>query len=113
MTDAEYFHQHKDDSEEWGEPKPLTKRSEKRRLASLVSVRLSPDEVDIVRRVATERQMTLSGFMRNAALAAAEVHSAPLTTGALHGRIETRTENNADQPGVALWTFPASVTAAA
>lgn len=72
-SDAEYYQQHKDDEAEWGDavPAPSSAKSESRRLASMVSVRLSPEEVDFLRAFAVAQGQSLSGFLRACALAAA------------------------------------------
>jgi len=71
MEDAEYYQAHKDEEEEREvEAEPLP-RPERRRLASMVSVRFSPEEVHRVRAAAEALEMSLSGFVRQAALEAA------------------------------------------
>jgi hypothetical protein len=112
MSDEEYFQGHKDDTDEWGEPEPPAGPNEKRRLAAMVSVRLSPGESDAIRKVAAARQMTLSGFMRQAALAEAGLLPRSAGLGA-RARVETRTTNLSEQPGAARWTLRESVTAVA
>lgn len=65
---AAYFEAHKDDLDEWEEaegPKP------RRRLASMISVRLSPREAEIVREAAQRETVSVSAFIRQAALQAA------------------------------------------
>ena len=70
-TEAErvaYYEAHKDDPDEWGEvetPRP------RRRLASMISVRLSPREAEIVREAAEREKVSVSAFIRQAALQAA------------------------------------------
>ena len=73
---AEYYEAHKDDPSIWGEPTPVKPR---RRLASMISVRLSPDEVEVVRAAADQRGLSVSGFLRTAALKEAnrEVRPSP------------------------------------
>jgi hypothetical protein len=61
---------------------PTERREERRRLASMVSVRFSPDEEQAVRRAATARRQSVSNFIRQLVLAevrAAQV--APLSAG--------------------------------
>lgn len=53
-SDGEYYDSHKDDEDEWGDPLP-PRRTERRRLAAMVSVRFSPAEGEIVRQVAAAR----------------------------------------------------------
>jgi hypothetical protein len=62
---ADYYEKHKGDPEVWGEPLPAKPR---RRLASMISVRLSPDEAEAIREMADSRGLSLSGFLRMAAL---------------------------------------------
>jgi hypothetical protein len=62
---AEYYESHKDDPELWGEPQPAKPR---RRLASMISVRLSPDEADAIREAAEREGLSVSAFLRAAAL---------------------------------------------
>lgn len=62
---AEYYESHKDDPDVWGEPLPTRPR---RRLASMISVRLSPDEAEAIRAAAEARGMSVSAFLRMAAL---------------------------------------------
>lgn len=64
--DAAYYQQHGDDEGEWGEA--VRTRSERRRLASMVSVRFSPEEADRVRNAASAVGRSLSDFIRQAAL---------------------------------------------
>lgn len=70
-TRAEYYEEHKDDPDEWGEPEPAKPR---RRRASMVSVRLAPEEIVIIRTAADERGMSVSEFLRSTALNAAQHH---------------------------------------
>jgi Mobilization protein NikA len=62
---ATYYEAHKDDPEEWGEGLPAKQR---RRLASMFSVRLSPSEAAEVRAAAERRGVSVSAFLRAAAL---------------------------------------------
>jgi hypothetical protein len=59
----------KDDAEEWGDavPAPAASR-EKRRLAAMVSVRLSPEELESLQRHVQRLDLTVSGFLRHLAL---------------------------------------------
>jgi hypothetical protein len=65
---AQYYQAHKDDEDEWGEPERPPPAAPKRRLASMISVRFSPDEADIVRRAAEDADESLSHFVRKATL---------------------------------------------
>lgn len=100
--DAEHYQTHRDDPEEWGEAsRPKIVR---RRLASMVSVRFSPEEQDLVRAVAKRRQTSVSNFVRLATLkecgvtqpAGWVVHEAPHTV-----RDEWTSEGF--QSGIVFW----------
>jgi len=71
MTEQEraaYYEAHGgDDVEEWGEPEPDSGKP-RRRLASMISVRLAPEEADAVREAARRNGVSVSAFMREAAL---------------------------------------------
>jgi hypothetical protein len=56
------------DSEEWGEP--IAKKP-RRRLGAMISVRLAADELEQVRQAAEARRVSVSAFLREAALQAA------------------------------------------
>jgi hypothetical protein len=69
----------KDDVDEWGNATPDpdstdpavasgTKSAPKRRLAAMVSVRLSPEELEAVQARAAERGESVSGYLRGVAL---------------------------------------------
>jgi len=66
-TRAQYYQAHKDDEDEWGEPEQPP-ASQKRRLASMISVRFSPDEVKMIRWAAKTVDESVSQFVRKAAL---------------------------------------------
>jgi hypothetical protein len=66
-ADATYFQEHKDDPGEWGPPEKAPS-SERRRLASMISVRFSPEEAAAVRDAAASAGESLSNFVRQAAL---------------------------------------------
>ncbi len=66
---AEHYEAHKDDETEWEEPEAAPK--ERRRLASMISVRLSPKEAQVVREAAEQQRVSVSAFLRRAALLAA------------------------------------------
>lgn len=70
---AAYYEANKDDPDEWGEAKPPTRP--RRRLASMFSVRLAPAEAAVVRQAAESSGISVSAFLRTAAL-----------TEAMHGR---------------------------
>jgi len=66
---AQYYQAHKDDEDEWGEPEQPPKSSKpKRRLASMISVRFSPQETKMIRRAAEAAGESVSQFVRKAAL---------------------------------------------
>jgi uncharacterized protein (DUF1778 family) len=61
-----------DDPEAWGEPEPKRKRkSERRQRGALVSVRFTPEELALVQAHAAEAGTSVSGYLRNLALATA------------------------------------------
>lgn len=66
--DAEYYQEHRDDEEEWGEP--LEPRSERRRLASMISVRFTPEEAEQIRKAAAQADSSVSDFIRQSTLLA-------------------------------------------
>jgi len=70
MTDSEYYQATKDDDDEWGEPVPAPRsgRPGSRRMGSMVSVRLSAEEAGRLRLAAEAAGLSLSGFLRDAAL---------------------------------------------
>jgi hypothetical protein len=71
---AEQIEAMRDDAEAWGEPiaEPKRKRkSERRQRGALVSVRFTPDELASVQEHAAEAGTSVSGYLRNLALAAA------------------------------------------
>jgi len=70
-SDASYYHQHKDDPDEWEEAPAPPARRPKRRLDAMISVRFSPAEIDILREAAGHRNETVSTFVRTYALRAA------------------------------------------
>jgi Protein of unknown function (DUF1778) len=65
-SDADYYEQHKDDEQDWGEP--IQSQQPRRRLAAMISVRFSPDEQTWIRDAASARGESLSHFVRMAAL---------------------------------------------
>jgi hypothetical protein len=65
----------RDDEDAWGGPSPEPERkrkSERRQRGALVSVRFSPDELASVQAHAAEAGNSVSGYIRNLALAAAQ-----------------------------------------
>jgi len=69
MNDAEHYQQHKDDSSEWEEV--AEPRRPSRRLGSMISVRFSDAEAQLVRAAASRHGASVSAFVREAALTAA------------------------------------------
>ena len=63
-----------DDPDAWGEPvpNPSPRRSERRRRGTVVSVRLTAEELAKVQSYAERRDLSLSGALRTAALEAEE-----------------------------------------
>jgi len=71
---AEQLESMRDDPEAWGEPTnktPAKRKSERRQRGALVSVRFSPDELAAVQAHAAEVGTSVSGYLRDLALAAA------------------------------------------
>jgi hypothetical protein len=71
---AEQIEAMRDDAEAWGEPVPepgRKRKSERRQRHAMVSVRFSPDELASVQEHAAEAGTSVSGYLRNLALAAA------------------------------------------
>jgi hypothetical protein len=69
---ADFYQAHKDDPEIWGEPvaSPIRKVGRPSRgLAMRITVRFSPDEAAIIRRIAEEQEVPLSEVVRQAVLA--------------------------------------------
>jgi hypothetical protein len=67
---ADRYQARQDDDTEWGEPLPAP--AARRRLDSMLSVRLAPREVDAVRAAAERLGLSVSAFLRRAALQEAE-----------------------------------------
>ena len=65
-ADAAYYEQHRDDPEEWGEPEPAPGATERRRLGAAITVRLTPDEADLLRALAKREGRPFSGIVRDA-----------------------------------------------
>jgi hypothetical protein len=86
----------RDDPDAWGDPVPEPKRkrkSERRQRGAMVSVRFSPDELTSVQEHATEAGMSVSGYLRNLALAAARQ---PVVTGVWVGGATFNTSATAE-----------------
>jgi len=92
--DADFYQHHKHDPSEWAKP---VVRSERRRLAAMISARFSPEEERGVREVAERRGKTLSTLVRDAVLKDCgltggpppDPSERPIPTGAIgvHGRL--------------------------
>lgn len=84
MTDRELAAQieaMRDDPKAWGEPEPEPSRkrkSERRQRGALVSVRFTPEELALVQTHAAEAGTSVSGYLRDIALADARY---PVVTG--------------------------------
>ena len=65
IGDAEYYQSHKDDDGEWGEGSREPSRTD--RLSVVVSVRLTPDQEQLLREMADRRGMSLSAYLRDSA----------------------------------------------
>lgn len=63
---AAHYEQSKDDPADWEEPEQPDRP--RRRLGVMFSVRLQPDELDSIRVLAARRGMSVSAFLRDAAL---------------------------------------------
>lgn len=70
MTSAEEFQATKDDASEWGGSEPAPAKSTKRRLAAMVSVRLSPEELERLQLHVESLGTSVSGYLRRLALEA-------------------------------------------
>lgn len=70
------------DSNEWGEPirESRSGRSEKRHRAAMISIRLTAEELTVVQAQAAARGMSVSGYVRNAALRPAQQSSLATST---------------------------------
>jgi hypothetical protein len=69
---AEQIEAMRDDPEAWGEPVPAPgrkRKSERRQRGAMVSVRFSQEELASVRAHATEAGTSVSGYLRDLALA--------------------------------------------
>ena len=94
----------KDDPDAWGEPdaepeRPI--RSERRQRGSVVSVRLSLDELARVQAYADGRHLSLSGVLRTATLEAAELATRTVTSTRWIGSPAVRNVN-LDAPEVTM-----------
>lgn len=72
---AEQVEAMRDDAEAWGDPVPepgRKRKSERRQRGAMVSVRFSPEELASVQAHAAEAGATVSGYLRDLALAAAK-----------------------------------------
>ena len=79
MSDAENWDQVMGDETEWEEPrKSQRKKSERRQRGAMVSVRLTPAELEEIQLCATAAGLSVGAYMRQQAL----LHRAPLPTGA-------------------------------
>ena len=65
--EADFYESHKDDDEVWGESEGKRK-PERRRLNAMVSIRLTPEEEDELRRAAKQFGLSLSAYVRKTVL---------------------------------------------
>jgi len=99
-----HYETHMDDPEEWDEPEPLPAKP-RRRLASMFSVRLAPQELALVRAAAEERGLSVSAYLRMAALKEAQPPASG-STASYHGAVR-RTVNPAAQAST-VWLSAAT-----
>lgn len=99
---AEYYQAHKDDDEEWGAPeRPHVSTS--RRLASMISVRFSPEEAAAIRSEASALGKSVSTFVREAALSRCGRAVSPVpSTSLVVSRIRTSWTGSWDAAAVAM-----------
>jgi uncharacterized protein (DUF1778 family) len=104
---AAYYESHKDEPGDWGEAEPP---KERRRLASMISVRLSPEEAAVVRAAAERQCLSVSAFLRNAALREARTQgpAVPAQATALE-RATGSVSNSTVRTAVTILTAPPSV----
>lgn len=79
MTRAAKYERDKDDADEWETASQGTKEA-RRRLGAMISVRLSASELSQVREKAAEAGLSVSAFMRVAALQSHRAFGAPART---------------------------------
>lgn len=73
--DAEFYQQHKDDPNEWGDPELGEPAG---RLDVVISVRLTSDQEDRLRAAADRSGLSLSKYLREAALRQTEIMIVPV-----------------------------------
>lgn len=97
------------DSEEWGEPIPTKAR---RRLGAMISVRLTADELDEVRRAAEAQGVSSSAFLRTAALRAARPEAGHLYPVVSNTRsaVETRRSFVSLSTNSAAWAWSSATS---
>ena len=102
---AAYYESHKDEPGDWGDGEPA--RKERRRLASMISVRLSPEEAAVVRAAAEGQGLSVSAFLRNAALREAAAQGSAVPTQATASeRTLRRVSNSTVRAAVTILTAP-------
>jgi uncharacterized protein (DUF1778 family) len=105
---AAYYESHKDEPDDWGEAEPA--RKERRRLASMISVRLSPEEAAVVRAAAEGQGLSVSAFLRHAALREATAQGSVVPTQATAAeRTVRRVSNSTVRAAVTILTAPRAV----
>lgn len=90
----------KDDPEAWGAPAgepSRPPRSERRQRGSVVSVRLTLDELAKVQAFADQRDLSLSGVLRTATLEAAELSGKVVTPARWAGSSASNANGGGDQ----------------
>jgi hypothetical protein len=63
---AEFYQQHKDDPEVWGEPEEDAPVARRGALSATITVRFSPEEASAIRRLAQELGISYSEIVRRA-----------------------------------------------
>jgi uncharacterized protein (DUF1778 family) len=102
-----YYESHKDEPDDWGVAEPP---KERRRLASMISVRLSPEEAAVVRAAAEGQGLSVSAFLRSAALKEARAGGAAVPMQAtMSERSTPRVPNSTVRAAVTILTVPPAV----
>jgi len=72
------FEADRDDPDAWGEPdaEPVVKKSERRQRGVVISVRLTPHELELIQAAAVRAGSTVSGHLRDLAVAEANTRGA-------------------------------------
>lgn len=100
--DADEYQNRKHNDEDWGDP---LAPGETKPLATMISIRLTAEEADLIRQAATNADSTLSAFVRQAALAKAHddrgdvVINGSSTVGPVTGNLATSTSTGSGLKG--------------